>query len=459
MLTNRALAFIVIAATGLSTGFVLLDYSMVMQSSARSQVAETKKIEPTLPQAEILEEAVPSGYRRVFVTPFTNKTDQKIRGRQDVDVRHDFGNVFSANVPIDQIETLRAEAFVEPVPFWSIEQAETPEQAQNPNCGNGTIEPSEFCGEPGLPGCLLSEACVECKCKKVDQERTCLPNNQIDYSVAQVNGGQLGGGEGISVAVLDTGAVREHLDLDIAVCKDTTQRGMRNGCVDGNRMFHGTRNAAIIGANGGDDGLGMLGVAPTAEVWSIKVCLDSGICYIDDIIEAMNFVGRRKVNIANMSFSGGGPIPELGEIIRKYPETLWVGSAGNRGPGQRIGYPAAEPEVIAAGAIDQNKAVTNFSSRGINDGDDSIISEREVELVAAGVMVQGAHGSGCYTYNNGTSYSAPLISGLAAKLWQGSAQETREYLWSITEDITQATGGGAMAGFDTASGFGLPVAP
>jgi hypothetical protein len=55
--------------------------------------------------------------------------------------------------------------------------------------------------------------------------------------------------------------------------------------------------------------------------------------------------------------------------------------------------------------------------------------------------------------------SAPTVSGLAAKVWQGDAESTRLYLRSIAEDITLAYGGGAGPGFDAASGYGLPVAP
>jgi subtilisin len=57
-----------------------------------------------------------------------------------------------------------------------------------------------------------------------------------------------------------------------------------------------------------------------------------------------------------------------------------------------------------------------------------------------------------YTYMSGTSMATPHISGLAAKLWQGNAADTRSYLQSIAKDIWET-------GDDTATGFGLPIAP
>lgn len=88
------------------------------------------------------------------------------------------------------------------------------------------------------------------------------------------------GGAGVTVAVLDTGAKTNHLDLQrrIAQCKDFTRGSIRNGCND--VYGHGTHVAGTIAADGGSDGSGIYGVAPEARLYAYKVCGNSGLCWL-----------------------------------------------------------------------------------------------------------------------------------------------------------------------------------
>ena len=106
---------------------------------------------------------------------------------------------------------------------------------------------------------------------------------------------------------------------------------------------------------------------------------------------------------------------------------------------------------MAAGAIDINEAVPDWSSRGFNDGD-YVIEEQEVEFGMPGVSIESTYKDGCYQYMSGTSMATPMTSGFAAKLWQGDAVSTRNYLQSIAKDIGEY-------GDDTSTGFGLLIAP
>jgi subtilisin len=259
-------------------------------------------------------------------------------------------------------------------------------------------------------------------------------------------------GAGVTVAVLDTGAYEDHLDLDVQVCKDATKRGIVNGCKDGNG--HGTHVAGTIAANGGSDGLGIYGVAPEASLMVIKVCRNSGSCWSDDIAAGMRYAADNGANIISMSLGSDVESSLIRDAIdyAAGKDVLVVAAAGNDGPSEgSIDYPGANAKVVAVGAIDGNEAVASWSSRGINDGD-YMIENKEVEFGAPGVSVESASINGCYTTKSGTSMATPHVSGLAAKLWQGSASSTRAYLQNISKDIW-------TSGDDSATGFGLPVAP
>lgn len=418
----------------------------------------------TLPPGPVAGEQI-EGFERVLITPANARGEKKLRGRADVDVRHEFDGQFSANVPSAVIPTLEKFGTVELVPVYTVDQRKVETNAK-PVCGNGIAEGGEKCGEPGL-SCGAGQACSSCKCKAAAEEppvedppgRSCLPENQREYNVVQVNGGSLTDGTGVNVAVLDTGAMKDHLDLDVKVCKDATKRKISGGCEDRSSVAHGTHSSGITSAYGGDDGLGLLGVAPGSNLWAIKVCGDRS-CFTDDIAAAIRYAANQGVHIINMSFGGSVESSLIRNAIAAHPEVLFVASSGNSGPNANtIGYPGANPNVIAVAANDSGKVVARFSSRGIDDGNDATIVEREVELIAGGVSVESTNSNGCYSKLSGTSFSAPTVAGLAAKVWQGSAATTRAYLISIAQDVTQSNGGGAEAGFDTASGYGLPVAP
>lgn len=382
--------------------------------------------------------------KRVTITPKDSESAHKIRSM--VDVRHEFGDKFSANVTSEQINELMSLAEVSEVAVYTI--------SAKPICGDSVLHPSEECGEPGLDICPDNEVCQSCKCVSTQNgsTRTCEPDNQVPWGIEKVNGGS--GGEGAVVTVLDTGVLEEHLDLDVKVCKNATLKGIKNECEDDHS--HGTHVAGTIVGNGGEDRGGIYGVAPEAELWMIKVCDMYGYCYGDDIAAGIKYAANRGTDIISMSFYGDSEEGLVTEAV-KYAYSkgvLLIASAGNSGPSfGSIVHPASMVEVVAVGAIDMDENVAAFSSRGVNDGD-FIIEDSEVEFAAPGLWVESTDFNGCYSYKSGTSMSAPHASGLAAKLWQGDASSTRTYLQDLAKlyDLD-------VIGDDPASGFGLPIAP
>lgn len=347
---------------------------------------------------------------------------------------HNFDNAFTSDLTQGQVKALQKIGV-------EVEMVELYQISGKPECGDGICQGNE--ARTCLVDCLSNP--------DPEPERTCTPNVQIPYGITMVNGGS--GGVDVNVAVLDTGVAINHPDLDIKLCKDTTKRGIKNGCRDGNG--HGTHVSGIIAANGGVDGFGVFGVAPETNLWSIKVCGNAG-CWADDIAEAIRYATNQGVNIISMSLGGNAESKLIKDTIdyAVSEDVLFIAAAGNDGPSEgSIDYPGANVKIIAVGAIDSNKNVPSWSSRGVNDGD-YIIEAREVEFGAPGVSVESTWNNGCYNVISGTSMSTPHIAGLAAKLWQGDASSTRIYLQELAKNYDLY-----VTGDDSATGFGMPIAP
>jgi subtilisin len=287
-----------------------------------------------------------------------------------------------------------------------------------------------------------------------DATRTVVPATQIPWGIDKIYRDTQtipSGGDGVKVAVLDTGVNKEHFDLKnrIVDCKDFTKGPkVKNTCQDDNG--HGTHVAGTILADGGSDGLGIYGVAPGASLMAYKVCASS--CWTDDIAKAIDIAGSNDANIISMSLGGDSESSLIRDAINRNSHVLIIAAAGNDGPADgSIDYPGANANVVAVGAIDSGISVPDWSSRGINNGD-YIISEREVEFGAPGASVYSTWNDGTYNTISGTSMATPHVSGLAAKVWQGTAQDTRTYLNGLASDIW-------TAGDDAATGFGLPQIP
>ncbi len=344
-------------------------------------------------------------------------------------VQHNFKEGFTADLTTAELKLLkRFNIKVEEVPLYNI--------LAKPVCGDGACQGNEA---------------TTCPSDCPPQPRTCTPTTQKPYGVAMVNGGS--GGSGVRVAILDTGVYR-HRDLDLSLCVDTTKRGIKTGCNDDNG--HGTHVAGIVSADSGDDGLGIYGVAPDTSLFAIKVCGSSGLCWADDIAEGIYYAADKGANIISLSLGSDSLSVIIKEAIGYAfnKGVLVVAAAGNDGSADgSIDYPAAHIGVVAVGAIDSLKDVPDWSSRGLNDGD-YIVEEREVMFGAPGVNVESTWNDGCYKLLSGTSMATPHVSGLAAKLWQGSAEATKTYLQELAKLNDLHT-----PGDDTATGFGLPVAP
>jgi subtilisin len=307
-----------------------------------------------------------------------------------------------------------------------------------------------------------------------------VPSDQTPWGIQAIYNDaaitKTSGGNGIKVAVLDTGVFTNHIDLagSAEQCKDFTQTSssLVNGtCTD--RNGHGTHVAGTALAHGGYDGLGVYGVAPEAELWAYKVLTDSGSGYSDDIANAIRHAADEKTRtgakvIISMSLGSSAKDSLIANAVTyAYNKgVLVIAAAGNSGSAANtIGYPGALPNAVAVAALEnvqQNGTyrVADYSSRGNPNTDgDYIIGEKDIEISAPGSAIESTWYDGNYKSISGTSMATPHVSGLAAKIWASNTSWSHTQLRAELQrraklyDIKGGTG--AATGDDYASGFGF----
>ena len=188
---------------------------------------------------------------------------------------------------------------------------------------------------------------------------------------------------------------------------------------------------SIIAAS--ENQIGILGAAPKAQVYSLKVLDDTGIGSISTVINAIDWCIQNNINIINMSFGTNDYSKALEKEIKLAYKNgvLLVGSAGNNGEGATddIQYPAAYADVIAVGAVDRDNQVASFSSRG-----------DKLELCAPGVEVYSTSLGKGYGTSSGTSFSAPHVAAVAALLWGKDETKSNEFIRTLLDESAQDLG-------------------
>lgn len=209
-------------------------------------------------------------------------------------------------------------------------------------------------------------------------------------------------GEGVKIAVIDTGCDINHPDLkeNLLQGKNFVEPG--KDPIDKNG--HGSHVAGTIAAK--NNQLGMVGVAPNAKIIPIKALGDNGSGNIDDIIKAVEWAANVKVDFITMSLGSPFPNKELENVLNYATSKGCVifCAAGNSGEDAEIMYPAKYKNVISIGAIDENLQRTEFTC----SGDD-------LDFLAPGHNILSCVPGG-YAMMSGTSMSNPFVVGCAALL-------------------------------------------
>lgn len=355
------------------------------------------------------EKKVIIGFKKDVIVSDEQKRQRVYRSGGHLKRSHKLINAVSARIPAEEIEALKkdpAVAYVEP------------------DVTVGLIEPIT----------------------------TLIPSPEYDgsWGVTRIGGADAAAagftGAGIKIAILDSGIDCSHPDL-----ADNCRPGYNfaydnNDTFDDGYISHGTHIAGIIGAR--NNGTGVVGVAPAAELYPVKVLGGSVMGDLSDILAGMEWSILNGMNVINLSI--GAPIdsPSFKDACdRAYQAGIVVVSASGNSGSSTIDFPAAYDSVIAVSATNPDDTIATFS----NYGD-------KIELAAPGLNINSTMRGGGYGTMKGTSQATAHVTGAAAVLFSKkmsdtngngrTADEIRALLTASATDL-------GVAGKDQYFGYGL----
>lgn len=287
-------------------------------------------------------------------------------------------------------------------------------------------------------------------------------------------------GTGLTVAVLDSGVRKTHQSLRNKVVYEVN---FTDSPSPDDVFGHGTQVAFVVA--GGMHALGeKSGVSPGASIMNIKVISDEGLGSDESIILGIDKVcdlaeaARRKglwptddmyPNVVNLSLGGeddGDDDNPVRVACRQASQDYGldvVAAAGNSGPKMTtMMLPACEPEVIAVGAVEtaDELVVWEKSSRG-----PTVQGETKPDFVIWGTDLEMASHKNDeeYVAKSGTSFAAPMLSGLTGLLWESGRRaygEAWSFRWTEARQLApyfSTKPANAPVKKDNAYGFGLPA--
>ncbi|MGL6107215.1 S8 family peptidase [Romboutsia sp.] len=220
-----------------------------------------------------------------------------------------------------------------------------------------------------------------------------------------------GKGEGIKIAVIDSGCDIEHESLKnniVGVRNFTNEDGSNHNIVI-DRVGHGTHVTGTIVANGNNNTI--LGVAPKSQVYVLKAIDRTGSGKLSWVINAIYYAIEKNVDIISMSLGLGSSSEKLEKAVKEAVKNniAVVCAAGNEGDGNsndfEYSYPAAYVDVISVGAVDKKGVPARFSNANL-----------VIDVVAPGVDILSTYPDNQFAVLSGTSMATPHVSGSLALL-------------------------------------------
>lgn len=256
-------------------------------------------------------------------------------------------------------------------------------------------------------------------------------------------------GDGITVAVLDTGIDYNHPDLAGRVLMGWNFADKNKDIMD--RFGHGTHVAGIIGA-AARNGVGIAGIAPKTYLMAIKVLGDNGQGSTSTVLEGIKYAADYGAKVINMSLGSADTSIDaaLGSAIAyaRAKGCVVVCAAGNNGG--EVGSPANDPGAIAISSTSKFlfwEYLSGFSNRGA-----------KISVAAPGngiwstvPLTSNKTGKTGYAKLSGTSMACPMVAGEAALIAHRHPEFSVD---AIQARIEQAVDDKGSKGRDSKYGFG-----
>ncbi len=226
-------------------------------------------------------------------------------------------------------------------------------------------------------------------------------------------------GDGVRVAILDTGIDYNHPDLEDKMWEGTGYDFVNDDEDPMDEDGHGTHVAGIVSS-----------IAPEAELMALKVIEEEGGRW-QEVSQAIRFARNNGADIISMSF--GGERSPLAEAIRiqinfayTRDDILLTAAAGNDDTDDQY-YPAAYENVAAISAVDENKDKAHYSNYG--DWIEMAAPGGDTERPVFSTILDGSYGN-----KMGTSMACPFVTGVAALRMGARPEESNDEVEEVLRE-------------------------
>jgi type VII secretion-associated serine protease mycosin len=276
-------------------------------------------------------------------------------------------------------------------------------------------------------------------------------NETIRYNLDKINiqeGWRCYQGQGVTVAVIDTGIDLDHPDLQAnIVAGKSFVSGVSSPDDDGG---HGTHVAGVVAAVNNNGGV--IGVAPAASLMPVKVLDSQGNGSTYNVAAGIEWAADHGATVINLSLGSVSSSSTLKAALDyAYNRgVLLVAAGGNCGDSayflngcsyqDQPVYPAAYANVMAVASTDSSDNQSSFSNQG-----------SYIEIAAPGSSIYSTYPSSGYTTLSGTSMATPHVAGLAALIWSQNPSWSNEEVRAQIRNTAQDLG---ASGRDNQFGYG-----